>query len=232
MYIFNRLAGHSEKSLTKKYRRTPPVTLARTFYQRPTTDELLESMKNSISFVVGRNPFERLVSGYRDKILLALRGSHHEKVGRSIVLKYRGVDVKRLGRVGLKMKPTFTEFVRYIVDDYKAGIDLDMHWTPVFTFCNPCQVRGVKLQNILFHLTLFFLIRHFQFNFKVSKLCFSFSGQFHSHRQVRDVRPRPEAHHPEIRHRQFGDVASRKRRKRRKKVGRPGNERLFLTVVT
>ncbi len=67
---------------TKKYRRTPPVTLARNFYPRPTTDELLESMKTSISFVVGRNPFERLVSGYRDKIFMALRGSHHEKVGR------------------------------------------------------------------------------------------------------------------------------------------------------
>ena len=97
-------------------------------------------MKTSISFIVGRNPFERLVSGYRDKILLALRGSHHEKVGRSIMLKYRGIDVKKLGRVGLKLRPTFTEFVRYLVDDFKAGAELDMHWTPVYSFCNPCQV--------------------------------------------------------------------------------------------
>ena len=147
MYIFNRLAGHTDTTLTKKYRRTPPVTLARTFYGRPTTEELLEAMKTSISFIVGRNPFERLVSGYRDKILLALRGSHHEKVGRAIILKYRGVDVKKSGRIGLKLKPTFTEFVRYILDDYHAGIDLDMHWTPVYSFCNPCQVQYDILQS-------------------------------------------------------------------------------------
>jgi hypothetical protein len=29
-----------------------------------------------------------------------------------------------LGRIGLKLKPTFEEFVRYIVDDFKAGFDL------------------------------------------------------------------------------------------------------------
>jgi hypothetical protein len=59
---------------------------------------------------------------------------------RSIILKYRGVDVKKLGRVGLKLRPTFTEFVNYLVDDFKAGVSLDMHWTPVYSFCNPCQV--------------------------------------------------------------------------------------------
>jgi hypothetical protein len=191
MYIFNRLAGHSDKTLTKKYRRTPPVTLARSFYQRPTTEELLESMKKSISFIVGRNPFERLVSGYRDKILLALRGSHHEKVGRSIILKYRGVDVKRLGRIGLKMKPTFTEFVRYIVDDYNSGIDLDMHWTPVFSFCNPCQVRFHEFESNEFKFWLIVLHK-----MMFLPRCDFFAGEFHSHRQVRDVRSRPETHPP------------------------------------
>jgi hypothetical protein len=29
MYVFNRLSGHSDSTLAKKYRRTPPVTLAR-----------------------------------------------------------------------------------------------------------------------------------------------------------------------------------------------------------
>ena len=160
MYIFNRLAGHTDATLTKKYRRTPPVTLARTFYTRPTTEELLEAMKTSISFVVGRHPFERLVSGYRDKILLALRGSHHEKVGRAIILKYRGVDAKKLGRIGLKMKPTFTEFVHYILDDFHAGLDLDMHWAPVYSFCNPCQAIFFTVINARY--TLYYGFSGFQ----------------------------------------------------------------------
>jgi chondroitin 4-sulfotransferase 11 len=101
-------------------------------------------MKTSVSFIVGRHPFERLVSGYRDKIVLALHGSYHENMGRAILLKYRGVDVKKLGRAGLKLKPTFVEFVRSVVDDHHAGLELDMHWTPVYSFCNPCQVLGYR----------------------------------------------------------------------------------------
>jgi hypothetical protein len=36
------------------------VEFARKFYPRPTVEELLEEMKNSTSFIVGRNPIERL----------------------------------------------------------------------------------------------------------------------------------------------------------------------------
>jgi hypothetical protein len=63
--------------------RTPPVTLARMKYPRPSVEELRESMSNSsfISFIVGRNPFERLVSAYRDKILNPIKRSHHFKLG-------------------------------------------------------------------------------------------------------------------------------------------------------
>lgn len=45
---------------------------------------------------------------------------------------------------GLKLNkprwPTFQEFVRYLVDTYKQGHDLDMHWTPITQFCTPCMV--------------------------------------------------------------------------------------------
>jgi hypothetical protein len=34
--------------------------VARIYYPRPTVDELLEAMKNSTTFFVGRNPMERL----------------------------------------------------------------------------------------------------------------------------------------------------------------------------
>ena len=45
------------------------VALARQHYPRPSEQELLKAMESSISFIVARNPFERLVSGYRDKIV-------------------------------------------------------------------------------------------------------------------------------------------------------------------
>ena len=28
-----------------------------------------------------------------------------------------------------------------MLDEVKEGNDLDMHWTPVYSFCNPCQLN-------------------------------------------------------------------------------------------
>ncbi len=39
------------------------------------------------------------------------------------------------------MKPNFSEFVGYILDENEKGNQLDMHWIPVYKFCNPCQVK-------------------------------------------------------------------------------------------
>ncbi len=40
-----------------------------------------------------------------------------------------------------EMKPNFSEFVGYILDENEKGNQLDMHWIPVYKFCNPCQVK-------------------------------------------------------------------------------------------
>lgn len=37
--------------------------------------------------------------------------------------------------------PLFEEFVRWLLCEWRAGNELDMHWTPVLQFCTPCQVR-------------------------------------------------------------------------------------------
>ena len=99
-----------------------------------------------------RHPFERLVSSYKDKIAGALPGSLHDKMRRKITLKYRppedlpkdnrGVPVlPRVRQLPSKYVPTFAEFVRYIVEQAELGHEPDMHWAPVYSFCNPCQVN-------------------------------------------------------------------------------------------
>ena len=101
--------------------------------------------------LISRHPFERLVSSYKDKIVGALPGSVHDKLRRKITLKYRspndlpkdnrGVPVlPRVRNLPSKYVPTFAEFVHYIVEEGEAGHEPDMHWAPVFSFCNPCQV--------------------------------------------------------------------------------------------
>lgn len=37
--------------------------------------------------------------------------------------------------------PRFEEFVKWLLCEWRAGNELDMHWTPIVTFCTPCQVR-------------------------------------------------------------------------------------------
>ena len=87
-----------------------------------------------------RNPFERLVSAYKDKIREALPGTLHDKMRRKITHKYRNVAVPRGKKLSPSLIPTFKEFVQYIVDENAMHNAPEMHWFPVYSFCNPCQV--------------------------------------------------------------------------------------------
>lgn len=71
--------------------RTPPLTLARQKYGRPTLQSLQDALKDEqfVSFLIVRHPLERLLSAYRDKIQHAVSGSVHFKLGRNIIRKYR-----------------------------------------------------------------------------------------------------------------------------------------------
>jgi len=179
MYLFNKIAGYSDQTL--KIKRVPLMSLARKKYPRPSKKELKEalSQKGVVSFIVARHPFQRLISGYRDKIVGALTGSLHHKLSRQILIKYRGVSPRALqvhsigSRVDRrrqrynqlqakrsrnrshskelfplpvkKLVPTFKEFVSFVLDEAREGNELDMHWTPVYSFCNPCQVNWTHL---------------------------------------------------------------------------------------
>lgn len=68
-----------------------PLTLARRKYPRVTMRELELAMNDSITFLIVRHPFERLLSAYRDKLMFALPHSLHDKLGAKIVRKYRKV---------------------------------------------------------------------------------------------------------------------------------------------
>lgn len=108
-----------------------PVELARRWYKRPSVEEVQEAMKTHISFIVGRNPLERLVSCYREKI--AVQGSLLHELGTRIMLKYRN------GLPADDERPTFPEFTRHVVEEHANSDRMDMHWEPVYRFCSPCQ---------------------------------------------------------------------------------------------
>ncbi|XP_068984681.1 carbohydrate sulfotransferase 11 [Bombus flavifrons] len=138
MYNFNLLAGYSPQFL--KASKAVPVSLARQKYPRHTADELNKFLNDSISFLIVRHPFERLLSAYRDKLEHSLPHTFHSNLGSHIVWNYRSRDRKTNGRHGPRY-PLFEEFVRWLLCQWRAGNELDMHWTPIVIFCTPCQVR-------------------------------------------------------------------------------------------
>lgn len=86
LYYFNILAGYDVKYLQKT--KTPQLELAKKRFPRPTFEELYETLSNSVSFLSVREPFERLLSAYRDK-LEGGRKKYYEPLGSQIVKKFR-----------------------------------------------------------------------------------------------------------------------------------------------
>ena len=86
------------------------------------------------TFMFVREPLERLVSAYRDK--LAEHDYRHLDV--TIVQKYRPHEYNASMK---RYNVTFAEFVRYVLDEHAAGRELDRHWIPQNELCRVCQLR-------------------------------------------------------------------------------------------
>lgn len=68
--------------------KTSPLELARKRFPRPNRAELDEALQTSLSFLIVREPFERLLSAYRDK-LEGYRNKYYKILGEQIVKKFR-----------------------------------------------------------------------------------------------------------------------------------------------
>lgn len=132
LYNFNILAGYSPKILKKT--KAIPLVLARNRYPRPTLLELEAALRDSTSFLIVRHPFERLISAYNDKIKHTTLITY-QKLAKKIITTFRSQNVTN------PPWPTFKEFVAHILSRNRAGLKLDMHWTPITKFCSPCAVH-------------------------------------------------------------------------------------------
>ncbi|XP_042890742.1 carbohydrate sulfotransferase 13-like [Penaeus japonicus] len=127
LYNFLLLAGVSEKVIRQS--RSSPVEVARKeAYPRPSVGELRSALTtaNYTSFLIVRDPFQRLLSAYRDKI----------EATRQIY--YRRTYLPRVTR---DCQPTFPEFVDYLLEERAKGRPPNEHWAPYHAFCSPCQVH-------------------------------------------------------------------------------------------
>ncbi|XP_077569528.1 carbohydrate sulfotransferase 8 [Stigmatopora nigra] len=129
------LSGHAsdiEKITHKATYKDLPLKTLNTFDQAG----IMERLANYTKFMFVRDPLERLVSAYRDK-LENHNAYYHTLFGRFIISKYRPNASKLALEYGDGV--TFLEFVQYLLD-MPSSVSKDIHWEAANRLCNPCHI--------------------------------------------------------------------------------------------
>ncbi|KFO30031.1 Carbohydrate sulfotransferase 8 [Fukomys damarensis] len=87
-----------------------------------------------------REPFERLVSAFRDKFEHP-NSYYHPVFGKAILARYRANASREALRTGSGVR--FPEFVQYLLDyllDVHRPVGMDIHWDHVSRLCSPCLI--------------------------------------------------------------------------------------------
>ncbi|KAM9062093.1 carbohydrate sulfotransferase 8 [Sarcophilus harrisii] len=83
-----------------------------------------------------REPFERLVSAFRDKFEHP-NSYYHPVFGKAILARYRENATREALRTGSGVR--FSEFSQYLLDVHRP-VGMDIHWDHVNRLCSPCLI--------------------------------------------------------------------------------------------
>ena len=100
--------------------------------------ERQEKLASYQKFFFVREPFERLLSAYRDKFV-GETTYLYQKIGKDIVNNVRR-STGKTENCAKCSRPTFDEFTSY-VDTLPGKSTWDMHWRPAHQTCYPCAVN-------------------------------------------------------------------------------------------
>ncbi|XP_071516116.1 carbohydrate sulfotransferase 11-like [Panulirus ornatus] len=127
-------------------------------YLKPTIERYREAIVSSEfeRFLVVRDPLERLLSAYRDRILDRTIVTWHARYFAPLILKYtrgRSFSHEDMFFINgtIKIMPTFTEFVRFLVD--QPALEYDSHWKPISLHCEVCYVNYTSIVHMETFLT-------------------------------------------------------------------------------
>ena len=104
------------------------------------SEEIQYRLRNYTKVIAVREPFERILSGYRDKLF------KNETVPLNLELKSQIVEKTRTSGMP-KTRQDFVsldEFVKYLTlasNDSKMSEDFDNHWRPAYYLCHPCDLK-------------------------------------------------------------------------------------------
>ncbi|XP_043981907.1 carbohydrate sulfotransferase 8-like isoform X1 [Gambusia affinis] len=97
---------------------------------------IAERLRTYTKVLFVREPFERLVSAFRDKFENP-NFYYHSVFGRAIISRYRANATKSALNTGTGV--TFREFVQYLLDAQRP-VGMDIHWERVSQLCSPCLI--------------------------------------------------------------------------------------------
>ena len=92
-----------------------------------------DDISNYTKIIVVRNPFSRILSAYKDKVLHA-RGSY-KGLERNIKSKFRSINSSTAGI------STFSEFIKWLIQRPDPPALFDGHFGKYYHICSPCDIQ-------------------------------------------------------------------------------------------
>lgn len=104
------------------------------------TSQINQRLRSYLKFVFVREPFERLVSAYRNKFTRSYNTAFHKRYGTKIVRRHRLDPQPEALERGNDV--SFEEFVYYLVDPATQREEpFNEHWERVHSLCHPCLIH-------------------------------------------------------------------------------------------
>lgn len=97
---------------------------------------ILHRLSTYTKMLFVREPFERLVSAFRDKFEHP-NSYYHPVFGKAILARYRANASREALRTGEGVR--FPEFMQYLLDVHQP-VGMDIHWDHVGRLCSPCLI--------------------------------------------------------------------------------------------
>lgn len=108
-------------------------------------DEIQYRLNNYFKFVFVREPFERLLSAFKNKFQANTNSSIYFRTnfGTKIIEKYRQNPLT----ITTGSNVTFEEFINYLTDPNKT-IPMNEHWERFHKLCHPCWIQYDFIGNL------------------------------------------------------------------------------------
>ncbi|XP_038266599.1 carbohydrate sulfotransferase 13 [Dermochelys coriacea] len=104
------------------------------------TPEINHRLRNYLKFIFVREPFERLVSAYRNKFTRRYNTAFHKRYGTKIIRRHRKEPSNEALERGDDVR--FQEFVYYLLDPRtQVEEPFNEHWERVHSLCHPCIIH-------------------------------------------------------------------------------------------